>query len=291
MTAPGNKIISPPQRATLGGAAAICAVIALLSFIMVMPHRIGFWTVATVAILALCAVVSRSGQAVHLSLFALLWIALPFTVSVFRPWPFGLLIPIAAYGILVAAVPPLRRSFGWLRRGRWGADVLRLVLATVVVSGVALVVWYGAVLPDVRQSLKYLPHMPIWIFPLAGLGFAMRNAALEEAIFRGIIMDALDSAFGPGNTAIALQAASFALLHYVSGFPSGGWGLAMTFVYGRMLGTIRRCSQGMLAPLLEAGAVSEESFEDILAELDGWQASDGDFYALSRQVQVSGERP
>lgn len=44
------------------------------------------------------------------------------------------------------------------------------------------------------------------------------------------------------------------------------------------------------SPLLETGAVSEESFEAILAELDGWPASDGDFYALSRQVQVSGER-
>jgi SAM-dependent methyltransferase len=45
------------------------------------------------------------------------------------------------------------------------------------------------------------------------------------------------------------------------------------------------------SPLLETGAFSEESFEAILAELDGWPTSDGDFYALSRQVQVSGERP
>jgi membrane protease YdiL (CAAX protease family) len=47
-----------------------------------------------------------------------------------------------------------------------------------------------------------------------------------------------------------LQAASFALLHFVSGFPGGCWGLAMTFVYGLMLGTIRRRAQGMLAPWL-----------------------------------------
>lgn len=44
-------------------------------------------------------------------------------------------------------------------------------------------------------------------------------------------------------------------------------------------------------PLLETGALNEESFEGILDELDGWQANDGDFYALSRQVQVSGEKP
>ena len=217
---------------------------------MVMPHRMDLWAVAALAILTVCTTVSRSVQAVHLSLFGLLWVALPFLFSVFRPWPFSLLIPIVAYGIFVAAVPPLRRSFGWLRRGRLGADICLLVLGTVVVSGVALVVWYGAVRPDVRQNLKYLPQMPLWMFPLAGLAFAMGNAALEEAIFRGIMMDALDSAFGPGNTAVVLQAASFAFLHYVTGFPRGGWGLAMTFIYGLMLGTIRRRAQGMLAPWL-----------------------------------------
>lgn len=243
-------MISPPQRATWGGVATICAVIALLSAVMVMPHINGFWMVAVLAILALGAVASRSGQAVHLSLFALLWIALPMLVSVFRPWPFGLLMPIVVYWILVASVPPLRRSFGWLRRGLLGDDILRLVLTTVVVSGVALVVWYWATEPDVRQNLKHLPQLPVWMFPLAGLAFAMGNAALEEAIFRGIMMDALDSAFGQGNSAVVLQAASFALMHYVTGFPNGSWGLVMTFAYGLMLGAIRRRSHGMLAPWL-----------------------------------------
>ena len=57
---------------------------------------------------------------------------------------------------------------------------------------------------------------------------------------------------------------------------------------------IRMFKHGLLdseSPLLETGAVSEESFEAILAGLDGWQASDCDFYALSRQVQISGMRP
>jgi SAM-dependent methyltransferase len=45
------------------------------------------------------------------------------------------------------------------------------------------------------------------------------------------------------------------------------------------------------SPLMEMGVVSTKSFEAILDELDGWLVSDGDFYALSRQMQVSGERP
>ncbi|MDA8428701.1 MAG: hypothetical protein M0T70_05545 [Geobacteraceae bacterium] len=56
---------------------------------------------------------------------------------------------------------------------------------------------------------------------------------------------------------------------------------------------IRMFKHGLLdseSTLLKTGAVSEEAFEAILAELDSWPISDGDFYALSRQVQVSGER-
>jgi len=44
------------------------------------------------------------------------------------------------------------------------------------------------------------------------------------------------------------------------------------------------------APLLEMGVASETSFQSILDELEEWPVGDTDYYALSRQVQVSGER-
>jgi membrane protease YdiL (CAAX protease family) len=61
-------------------------------------------------------------------------------------------------------------------------------------------------------------------------------------------MQALDSAFGPGIMSIVLQAWPFGAMHYREGFPNGAWGLAMTFVYGIMLGALRRRAQGMFAP-------------------------------------------
>lgn len=246
---PAANLIHPPPRSAPGGTAVICAVVALLSTIMVVPNGFDLWAVAAAAILAVFAIGLHSIYAVHLSLFGLFWIALPLMVPVFRPWPICMIVPLVVYGILVAASPSLRHSFGWLRRGRTGPEILKLILATIVISGTALIVWYVAVRPDSRHLLRFMPPMPLWLYPVAGLGFAMGNAALEEAIFRGIMMDALDSAFGPGCTSILLQAVPFALLH-LHGFPSGFWGLAMTFVYGLMLGVIRRRSQGMLAPWL-----------------------------------------
>lgn len=44
------------------------------------------------------------------------------------------------------------------------------------------------------------------------------------------------------------------------------------------------------APLLEMGVASETSFQSILDELEEWPVGDTDYYALSRQVQISGER-
>jgi hypothetical protein len=44
------------------------------------------------------------------------------------------------------------------------------------------------------------------------------------------------------------------------------------------------------APLLEMGIASETSFQSVLDELEEWPVGDTDYYALSRQVQISGER-
>lgn len=80
---------------------------------------------------------------------------------------------------------------------------------------------------------------------------------MEESVFRGNVMDALDSAFGPGRASIVLQAAPFALLQFHSGFPSGNWGVALAFIYGLMLGAVRRRAKGMFAPwLTQVGADS-----------------------------------
>jgi membrane protease YdiL (CAAX protease family) len=42
----------------------------------------------------------------------------------------------------------------------------------------------------------------------------------------------------------------FAALHFRNGFPNGISGFFLVFIYGIMLGIIRRISKGMLAPVI-----------------------------------------
>jgi membrane protease YdiL (CAAX protease family) len=163
-------------------------------------------------------------------------------------WPFLLLIPLIGYYAVALTVPKLRTTILWMHAGSFSRDVMLLALAIAVVSGMALFAWYRAIRPDLTIQLGHVPAMSVWMFPLAGLGFSLGNAAMEELAYRGIIMQALDSAAGPGLMSVLVQAWLFGAAHYRAGFPNGTWGLAMATVYGIMLGGLRRRSQGMLAP-------------------------------------------
>jgi membrane protease YdiL (CAAX protease family) len=191
-----------------------------------------------------------SKQAFHSSLFFLAVTAAPLVSPLPRSWPFSLLVPLVVYFLIATAVPKFRKTLLWLRPGYFGKDILILVAATAVVSGIALYLWEHALRPDLSRHLAAIPDVPFWACPFVGLGFAALNAAMEEAAFRGIVMQSTDSAFGPGVLSLLLQAGLFGALHFLQGFPSGGWGVIMAFIYGIMLGHIRRKSHGMLAPWL-----------------------------------------
>jgi membrane protease YdiL (CAAX protease family) len=89
---------------------------------------------------------------------------------------------------------------------------------------------------------------PMLLIPV-GLGFALVNAAIEESVYRGILMQGLDAALGLSNIPVILQAISFGLLH-LNGIPCGWCGIVMATVYGLMLGLLKRRAQGMLAPFV-----------------------------------------
>jgi membrane protease YdiL (CAAX protease family) len=224
------------------------SVVGVLSLAMLLPAATGKWAAAALTVLLALAVGCRAIYAVHVALLALVWILLVGLVPFFQLWPFSILAPLTAYGVAVALTPQLRRSIGWLHMGRSGRDVRILVIVTVCVSTAALVAWTVLAKPDLQSHLALIPALPLWTYPVFALGFAALNAAMEEAVFRGVMMEALDSALGAGYLSVGTQAASFAALHYLAGFPSGPIGFAMVFVYGVMLGVVRRHSGGLLAP-------------------------------------------
>jgi uncharacterized protein len=86
--------------------------------------------------------------------------------------------------------------------------------------------------------------------PLAvnGVVFSLVNPFLEEILFRGILLDALDSQLG-SRWAVVCQALVFGIAHE-HGMPPGYLGIIMASVYGCWLGLLRWQTRGLLAPYL-----------------------------------------
>ncbi len=246
MTNPGRLIQPPPLSSTFGTGIIVITVI-LLS-VVPFSLKISIWVVVISLLLIAAAAFSRDTQSLHLSLFTAALIVAPYLLPSMRTWPYALLVPILCYVAVVLMAPRLRRSILWLRIGKFGKDVIFLVAAIAAISGLSLYVWYSVLKPDLAIQLGHMPAMPVWLFPVAGLAFAIGNAAMEEFAFRGVVMQAIDGAAGPGIASVLVQAWLFGAMHFLQGFPRGGWGLAMTIVYGILLGGIRRRSRGMLAP-------------------------------------------
>jgi hypothetical protein len=92
---------------------------------------------------------------------------------------------------------------------------------------------------------------------------------MEEAVFRGVVMDALERALGDGHASVGIQAILFGAYHYLAGFPNGASGLLLTLIYGILLGILRRLSGGMLAPLMAHIAADLTIFAVLLVYFTG----------------------
>lgn len=239
--------IKAPPRSSKVGATIVLAVVGLLTFAGAIP---GYATLSLLVGLITLAITYQAVYAVHIALFASLWILLGSFVPLFQIWPFRILAPLVIYAGTAAIIPQLRHSIGWIRKGGFDGDVLKLMVFTAVISALALIGWVALTKPDLGRHLRLVPHGPFWIYPFVGIWFAIFNAAMEEAIFRGIVMEAIESAFGPGYLSIGIQAIPFAAIHYIAGFPNGLIGVAMVLVYGVLLGAVRRLSQGIAAPFI-----------------------------------------
>lgn len=186
----------------------------------------------------------KSLQLVHAGLLCVLF-ALPLLIGPLRPWPLNLLVPLAAYALIVAVIPALRRGVHWLRVGRLDAVVLGGTATVILVSTSALVLWFVLARPDVASLADQIPHVSPVELVLLGAGFSVFNALMEEAVFRGVLQEALAAEWGPW-WAVGLQAVLFGVIHG-QGFPGGVAGMVMTSLFGLALGLLRQRSGGMAA--------------------------------------------
>ncbi|NSW87885.1 MAG: CPBP family intramembrane metalloprotease [Syntrophobacteraceae bacterium] len=205
--------------------------------------------VLTFLILGLAAAAMKKVQAIHITLFcfflSLFYIAAP---PFLHTWPFRLLLPLVLYAMATLSIPALRRSVFWLRLGRLDRRTLSMVMITCILSGVFLVLWVVLLEPSMDVYAGQVPKLPLWALVLSGIFFALFNAAIEEAVFRGIFLQAMDSTPLQGRGALIVQGALFGLMHFAQGFPRGIEGAIMAGAYGMALGSLCRMSGGLLAP-------------------------------------------
>jgi membrane protease YdiL (CAAX protease family) len=165
------------------------------------------------------------------------------------PLSFLLIIPIAVYTVIVLFIGPIRRATTWLE---WGKITPRLVagsLVVVVVSSIALLLWYNLLHPDIAAFTQFIPALPLPQLLIGGLGFALLNATVEEVIFRGIIWEAVATLIPAPRVVLIVTAFFFGIAHFW-GVPSGVVGACLAFIYGVMLGIIRMRSEGLLMVII-----------------------------------------
>jgi len=203
--------------------------------------------------------ISNDWRALHGGLLLVL-LPLPLAVPALAQWPWHFLAPLLAYGVLVAIVPPLRRSLHWLSCGRLDAPVLLTTAGVILLTSTVLVLFEKLFQPDL-QALR--AHLPAGNVLLIGGLFVLLNAAMEEALFRGVLLDALESQLTPGAALLA-QAVVFGLAHY-QGFPEGPVGVVLAAIYGLILGALRTWAGGLAAPYLAHVAADATIFAIIVA--------------------------
>ena len=242
-----GQIVDPPKSSGLAAVLVLCLIIILALAETNALAGASLFLCPLVYLILPFAVARRGIYAVHFGIF-LIFCYMASWFPNFAHSPFNQLTSLLLYGYTVMVIPALRQSVGWTRMGKFNGTIWLFILAASVLSSAALVAWVKLASPDLSHYSSLLPvNKSIGMLLVNGLLFCSLNAAEEEIIWRGVMMEALDSAFGPGVLSIIIQAASFAVAHYLYGFPNGVAGSLIVFASGIMLGVIRRKSRGIVA--------------------------------------------
>lgn len=71
-----------------------------------------------------------------------------------------------------------------------------------------------------QAATEGLQPLPLWVLPLAGLGFVVANPTVEEILFRGALQTMITERSGRPAVGIALQGVAFGAIH-LNGVPGG----------------------------------------------------------------------
>jgi membrane protease YdiL (CAAX protease family) len=183
--------------------------------------------------------VTRLGLALTTTIAAF---ALPWQVAW---WPLPGLAGVGAY-LAAGRLPFLRTGpmIAW-RRGRLGRGEWVAISAVGLIASTGLLIYQRMHPATFEFGAGLLNQLPAWSPPLVGPAFVAVNAAVEEMLFRGMILTHLTRAVGTWP-ALITQAVGFGALN-LHGYPDGVIGVAMTAGYGLLLGLLRLRASGLLA--------------------------------------------
>jgi len=151
--------------------------------------------------------------------------------------------------ISLTFIKPLRNAQDWFCIGRFGKITILYIIAISLISAGSLVTWTLITKPNLPGYTALMPPnmTPFWVV-FYMLAFALINAAIEELMWRGVMLSALEKAFGSSHFSLGLQAISFGIAHYRGPFLYGWLGVALTTIFGVLVGLLRRQSKGIFAP-------------------------------------------
>lgn len=234
------------------GGPRVVGVAVVVATLAVMPPLVGRVQLAVAAAILLVL----TGVALRLR-SAPLMRALVFLATVFICQALSTLldVPVVVVGGLLCVAPLtvllacnrvawLQPTAPWLRPGRPTAGTVALGVAAVVGAAIVLPIWATIADPAPSGFLRSLVTAPTWLAVAGIAGFALVNGALEEALFRGVVLGALIESWGV-PAAVAGQAVVFGVAHW-AGLPSGWLGMVMAGCWGAALGIIRVRSAGIL---------------------------------------------
>ncbi|MEO1171547.1 MAG: CPBP family intramembrane glutamic endopeptidase [Myxococcota bacterium] len=208
------------------------------------------------ALLAGVGLGARQPAVLQLGLFgtALVW-AMPYLP---RAWVGIPGVPLLTFTVMtLLGGRLLGHSAPWwrtLRLGRVDRTAWFWCVTTIVTAGVALLLWasWTDTLERGMAMMRAESHRPAWLMVVLALpAISVLNAVSEELAYRGIVQDAAESAFPTQPwVANAIQASTFAALHFSVGFPNGWVGYGMALAWGGMLGYLRRRTGGLAVPVI-----------------------------------------
>lgn len=122
-------------------------------------------------------------------------------------------------------------------------QALIIALSTSVVFGA----WIFFRMPPQKNPVPV--NWPIDALIVAGIGFALYLAIMEEIIFRSFIFQRAKSAAGT-KWAMPIQGTVYGLMHYRAGVPNGWEGVILAGLYGVGLGYLVKKSDSIYLSML-----------------------------------------